>query len=48
MPEFNNRQAVAKEIDAKVAEAADGLEGFQQQICPVEELVDMVEMVGMS
>eukprot|EP00435_Cladocopium_sp_Y103_P049419 s689_g14.t3 len=30
-------QAAAKEIDAKVAEAADGLEGFQQQICPVED-----------
>lgn len=30
-------QVAAKEIDAKVAEAADGLEGFQQQICPVED-----------
>eukprot|EP00434_Breviolum_minutum_P007151 symbB.v1.2.006312.t1/scaffold354.1/size221495/7 len=30
-------QAVAKEIDAKVADATTSLDAFQQQMCPVEE-----------
>ncbi|CAK9068776.1 unnamed protein product [Durusdinium trenchii] len=30
-------QAIAKEMDAKVAEAASSLEAFQDQLCPIEE-----------
>lgn len=29
-------KAVAKEIDAKVADATTSLDAFQQQMCPVE------------
>eukprot|EP00913_Durusdinium_trenchii_P033802 g31641.t1 len=30
-------QAIAKEMDAKVAEAASSLEAFQDQLCPIED-----------
>jgi len=35
-------KAVAKEIDAKVADATTSLDAFQQQMCPVEDLLERI------